>query len=140
MAVNAGSGSSAGKPWSLVTVGPPGLSFGQRCRVSPNHGGDMVRRHHPLHQGCSLGRIRAVVIEDFLDRQLLAFFLYENASLIVELLDGQLNALFLILAGLSLAAGGGHDDADGDGVIRSRCRFGTAKKRQDSDEKQSPRN
>jgi hypothetical protein len=100
----------------LITVRHHGFGLAQRRRISADHGHHAVGTHRAFGHTGGARLVRAVIVEDFLDGQLLSARLNEDASSVINLLDGELNALALILAGLGFATRDRHDHADFDFV------------------------
>src|SRR6185312_4798700 len=111
------------EPWGLVTICHHGLSRAQRSGVAAQVGNRVIGTHGALHQRGGFFGVCAVIVKDFFYLELLALALDHDAASVIDLLDGKLNAFFLIRAGLALTSCRGQDDADLNSVV---CNYSAA--------------
>src|SRR5262249_59035269 len=105
-------GGARRNPRHLIAVRHNRFRLAEGCRVTAQHRDNIVRGHGSFGQGGRPRLIRAVIIEDLLERQLLTEALNYHTARVVDLLHGYLDALSLILPGLGLPAGDRKHDPD----------------------------
>ena len=113
-AEDGGGRGAGGDPGRLVAVRHHRLGLAQRRRIAAEHGDHAVGAHGALDQARGPRLVGAVVVEDLVERQLLAARLDGDAAGVVDLVDGELDPLALILPRLRLPTGDRQDDADFD--------------------------
>ena len=116
MVEDCGSRRPGGDPGSLVAVRHHRLGFAKCRRVGPKHGYHLIGTHGALRQRRRLSLVRAVVIKDFLQRQLLAEFFNHDSAVLVDLLDGKVDSFSLILSGLGFSSGNRQHHSDFDRI------------------------
>ncbi len=115
-AEDAGRSRTGCNPGSLVAVRHHRLGLAESGGVATEHGNDVIGGDGALYQSGGLRLIRAIVVENFFHQELFPALLYQDATTLIDLADGQLNAFSLILAWFCFPAGDRQHDADGDFV------------------------
>ena len=126
-AENSSSSRTGGDPRGLVSVRHHRFGLAESSRVATEDRHDIVRGYRTLNQTSGFCLIRTIVVENFFDRELLPQLFHRDATTLIDLVDGQLNPLSLILPRLCFPAADGEHDPDTDFVGASLFPFPTSR-------------